>query len=64
MRAERGNVVLDTDPHMFDTDDLLACDVQANLDLAIDNTAKRGRWKYNPPWLSELPGQIGIDNEN
>ena len=56
--------MLDSDPHMFDTDDLLACDVQASLDLAIDDTAKRGRWKYSPPWLSELPGQIGIDNEN
>ena len=55
--------MLNADPHMFDTDDLLACDVQAGLDLAIDDAAKRGRWKYNPPWLSEMPGQLGLPDE-
>jgi hypothetical protein len=52
--------MLDSLPHLFTTDDLLAVGVQAPLDLAIDDEAVLLRAEYVPV-PKPMPGQMRIE---
>jgi hypothetical protein len=54
--------MIDALPHLFDTDGLLAVNVQASLDIAIDEDATRGKYELRPVCVP-LKGQTELSEE-
>lgn len=52
--------LLDPEPTMFDAAECIGEGLQATLGIAIDDTAKRGRWELPPARKLEIRGQLDI----
>ena len=54
-------VLTEAHPSMFPSEEYIGEGKQARLDLAIDETAVKGKWRPPTPRPQQMPGQIGME---
>lgn len=54
-------VFVSTDPALFDRSEVIGVGKQAALEIAVDDTAVKGRWEPPPERPVQMPGQGGLD---